>query len=123
MPVPARSAQILAPLPRHVSGFVLVNPETGSRYVQMNKGLKAAARRAKVEDLEWHDLRRTAGCRWLQRDGKSMEKVSMLLGHSSVLVTEQRYAFLEAEAVAESLGRTKVGTQDSGVIPFPKATQ
>jgi len=39
----------------------------------------------------------------------------MLLGHSSVSVTEQRYAFLEAEAVAESLsGRTKTGTWDHG---------
>jgi integrase len=66
---------------------------------------------AKVTDVQWHDLRRTAGCRWLQRDGKSLEEVSILLGHSSVLVTEKSYAFLEAEAVAESLaGRTKVGT-------------
>jgi integrase len=93
VPIPARSAQILAQLPRHESGFVLVNPDTGTRYVQMNKGLKAAMRRAKIEDLQWHDLRRTAGCRWLQRDGKSMEEVSLLLGHSSVMVTEQRYAF------------------------------
>jgi integrase len=121
--VPPRSAQILAQLPRHVSGFVLVNPDSGSRYVQMNKGLKAAMRRAGIEDLQWHDLRRTAGCRWLQRDGKSMEEVSILLGHSSVVVTEKRYAFLEAEAVAESFSRTKVGTQDSGVILFPKAAQ
>jgi hypothetical protein len=40
-----------------------------------------------------------------------MEEVSILLGHSSVAVTEQRYAFLEAETVAGSLsGRTKTGT-------------
>jgi integrase len=123
VPVPARSAQILTQLPRHISGFVLVNPGSDSRYVQMNKGLKAAMRRAGIEDLQWHDLRRTAGCRWLQRDGKSMEEVSILLGHSSVVVTEQRYAFLDAEAVAESFSHTKVGTQDSGVIPFPKVAQ
>jgi integrase len=120
VPVPARSAQILAQIPRHESGFVFVNPATSTRYVQMNLGLKAAARRAAIEDLQWHDLRRTAGCRWLQRDGKSMEEVSILLGHSSVVVTERRYAFLESEAVAESFGRTKVGTSNSGVIPFSK---
>jgi integrase len=57
-------------------------------------------------------LRRTAGCRWLQRDGKRIEEVSILLGHSSVLVTEQRYAFLEGERIAASLsGRTNVGTE------------
>ena len=70
----------------------------------MNKGLKAACRRAGLTNVQWHDLRRTAGCRWLQRDGKSMEEISILLGHSSVLVTEQRYAFLEGDAVAASLG-------------------
>jgi hypothetical protein len=79
---------------------VLVNPATGTRYVQMNKGLKAAMRRAKVEDLRWHDLRRTAGCRWLQRDGKSLEEVSILLGHSSVMVTKKS----PAAAVGIELG-------------------
>ena len=112
VPLPYRSAQLSAQLPRRIdSPYVLVNPDTGTRYLQMNKGLKAAMRRAGITDLCWHDLRRTAGCRWLQRDGKSMEVVSILLGHSSVAVTEQRYAFLEADAVAESLsGRTKIGT-------------
>lgn len=111
VPLPPRAAQILAQFPRHLDcPFVLVNPETRTRYVQMNKGLKEAARRAKIVDLQWHDLRRTAGCRWLQRDRKSMEEVSILLGHSSVKVTEERYAFLESEAVAASIGRTNVGT-------------
>lgn len=112
VPLPARCRTVLGTLPRRIdSPFVLVNPDTGTRYTNMVKGLKAAARRAGIADLRWHDLRRTAGCRWLQRDGKSMEEVSILLGHSSVKVTEESYAFLDAEAVAESLsGRTKSGT-------------
>jgi integrase len=63
--------------------YVLVNPDTGTRYVNMSKGLEAARRRSATAAV-WHDLRRTAGCRWLQRDGKTMAEVSMLLGHSSV---------------------------------------
>jgi integrase len=112
VPLPQRARTILGTLPRYLdSPYVLANPETRARYVQMNKGLAGAARRAGIDDLEWHDLRRTAGCRWLQRDGKSMEEVSVLLGHSSVLVTEKSYAFLEAEEVAESIvGRTNLGT-------------
>jgi integrase len=127
VPLPERSAQILAHLPRSISSdCVLVNPATGTRYVQMNKGFKAAMRRAHITDLRWHDLRRTAGCRWLQRDHKTMEEVSILLGHSSVLVTEARYAFLEEEAVAESLsgqGRTKTGTGTADIIPIAKVQQ
>jgi integrase len=112
VPLPQRARTVLGTLPRYLdSPYVLVNPDTRTRYVQMTKGLAGAARRSKIEGLCWHDLRRTAGCRWLQRDGKSMEEVSILLGHSSVLVTEKSYAFLEAEEVAESLsGRTILGT-------------
>jgi integrase len=92
VPLSTRAAQILTHLPRSLeSDFVFINPDTGTRYLQLNKGLKAAMRRAKIKDLRWHDLRRTAGCRWLQ-SGRSMEEVSILLGHSSVAVTEARYA-------------------------------
>lgn len=112
VPLPLRSAQKLAQLPRFMDcPYVLRNPDTGTRYLAMNRGLKAAMRRAGINDLCWHDLRRTAGCRWLQRDGKSMEEVSTLLGHGDVRITSQRYAFLRSEVVAESLsGRTKTGT-------------
>lgn len=125
VPIPARSAQYLTHLPRRIdSPFVMVNPDTGTRYHQMNKGLKAAIRRAGIDDLCWHDLRRTAGCRWLQRDGLSIEQVSSLLGHSSVTITASTYAFLESEVVAEGLAnRTKAGTRTSDNIVFMKLKQ
>jgi integrase len=70
------------------------------------------ARSRRIVDVVTPSPRRTAGCRWLQRDGKRIEEVSILLGHSSVQVTEQRYAFLEAERVAASLSRrTNVDTE------------
>jgi integrase len=112
VPLPERSRTVIGTLPRYLdSPYLLVNPETRSRYVQMNKGLAGAARRSLINDLCWHDLRRTAGCRWLQRDGKSMEEVSVMLGHSSVLVTEKCYAFLDAEQVAQSLASAQLSAQ------------
>lgn len=115
VPLPPRSRTEVGTVVRYLdSPYVFTNPETRTRYWQLTQGFKGAVRRAGLKDLRWHDLRRTAGCRWLQRDGKSMAEVSMLLGHSSIAVTEQRYAFLEAEQVAESLsGRTKTGTGSS----------
>lgn len=88
---------------------------TARRFNTMDRGLKAAAKRAGIKDLRWHDLRRTCGCRLLQDEGFSMDKVSKWLGHSSVKVTERIYAFLEVEqlhrAVAESQSRRpSVGT-------------
>jgi integrase len=121
VPLPERSRDVLDAIRRmHQNGrddatYVLVNPATGTRYDRMNKGLSGAVRRAGLSHVQWHDLRRTAGCRWLQREGKRMEEVSILLGHSSVQVTEQRYAFLEAERIAVSISsRTILGTDVRG---------
>lgn len=101
VPVAQRSAQAIAVLPRHIKSPYVLWQGAGTRYVQMNKGFKAACRRAGLEDVRWHDLRRTAGCRWLQRDRRSMEEVCAMLGHSSVQVTETCYAFLDGAKVAQ----------------------
>jgi integrase len=97
VPLLPRSAQILAQLPRHIRGRYVFCHRNGDRYVNMEKGLKAARRRAGIRALRWHDLRRTCGCRLLQEHGLSMEGVKEWLGHSSVLVTERAYAFFEIE--------------------------
>ncbi len=73
----------------------------GERYSERSnyilKRLKAAAKRAGIKPLIWHDLRRTCGCRLLQDHGMSMDKVRDWLGHSSVTVTEKSYAFLRID--------------------------
>ena len=106
VPLPKRAAEVCDRLPRYEGcPYVLVNPDTRTRYWHMIQGLKGAVRRARIERIRWHDLRRTAACRWLQRDRRTIAEVSMLLGHSSVTVTESRYAFLEAENVALEIAR------------------
>ena len=97
VPLLPRSAQILAHLPRHFRSPYVFCHQNGDRYVNREKGLKAARRRAGIRALRWHDLRRTCGCRLLQDHGMSMEGVRDWLGHHSVTVTEKTYAFLEIE--------------------------
>ena len=58
-------------------------------YREFQKGIVAAG----LQDVEWHDLRRTRGCRLLQDKGFTLLQVSRWLGHSSVRVTEKHYAF------------------------------
>ena len=119
VPLPDRSAQILAQRIRvnrseqRPSFFVFCH-ENGDAFTTFDNGFHAAIKRAKLPKLTWHDLRRTAGCRWLQRDKRTMEEVSALLGHASLITTQKHYAFLEEETVAQDVGRTKPGTRTSG---------
>jgi integrase len=91
------------------------SPPSPYHYEALQKAVRRANKaRAKaeldaMEHVQWHDLRRTCGCRLLQDRRFSMEQVSRWLGHSSVKVTESRYAFLSVahlhRAVAESEGK------------------
>lgn len=109
VPFIGRAAQMSTQFPRHIRSPYVFWHEDGRRYQNMNKGLKAAARRAGIKDLKWHDLRRTFGCRRLQDDKMPMEQVSYLLGHHSVTVTEKSYAFLEIDTIENHL--TKAGSR------------
>lgn len=80
----------------------------GDRFRHLLRGLKEAARRAEMNDLRWHDLRRTHGCRLLQEQGWSLEMVRDQLGHQSVVQTERAYAFLEVETRREAADKTRV---------------
>lgn len=115
VPLAQKAAQCLSRLPRHISSpYVFYSDNPSGHIGRMVKGFKAAAERANIKNIRWHDLRRTAGCRWLQRDGMSIAEVSLLLGHSSVTVTEKSYAFLNEEQTAQKVvaarDRTKGGT-------------
>jgi integrase len=105
-PLPERSAQILAQRPRHFkSPFVFYHPE-GNAYGRMVKAFSTAKRNAGIEDLRWHDLRRTAGRRWLA-NGRSIDDVSAILGHATVAITQRSYAFLDQEKAAQKAAQDK----------------
>lgn len=90
-------------------------------YEELQKAVRRAnkARAAKgldpMEHVEWHDLRRTCGCRLLQDRKFSMEAVSRWLGHSSIKVTEKHYAFLRVQELHEAVERS-----EAEVIPLRK---
>jgi len=116
VPLPERSAQLLAQKKlkndqlnktRKVASIHVFTHEDGTRILRMNKGLEGAVRRAKIPHVRWHDLRRTAGCRWLQRDKRSLEEVAKMLGHGAKSVTEKAYAFLDDEKVASEIAAQK----------------
>lgn len=109
VPLLPRARAVLADLPRNEKTDAvfwhadLRRRRKPRRFLTVDRGLKAAAKRAGIKDLRWHDLRRTCGCRLLQDMGLSMEKVSKWLGHSSIAVTERAYAFLHVEHLHKAI--------------------
>lgn len=79
------------------------------KYVPLSinfEGLKTGFRRAR-EDAElphvtFHDLRRSCGTLMVQA-GVDLYVVSKLLGHSTVAVTQKRYAYLQTEQIRQGL--------------------
>jgi integrase len=73
------------------------------------EGLKSGFRRARVAaglpNVTFHDLRRSCASMMIAA-GVDLYVVSKLLGHSSVAVTQARYAHLQTKAIAEGLART-----------------
>jgi integrase/recombinase XerD len=59
----------------------------------VSRMFKSASKKAGLENLRFHDLRHTFAQRLISR-GESLYKVSKILGHSSVVVTEQHYGHL-----------------------------
>lgn len=77
------------------SGHLFVNPDTGKPYTTVRKSFNSALKRAGISDFKFHDLRRTFST-WLRQRGADLKTIQILLGHSSVSVTE-RYLGLGSE--------------------------
>lgn len=84
-------------LPRHFKSPYVFWHRDGARFLHLDRGFKAACKRAGLRDVRWHDLRRTHGCRLLQDHDWSIEMVQAQLGHQTATQTQRAYAFLEVE--------------------------
>jgi integrase/recombinase XerD len=74
---------------------------------RLREVLAEGSARAKVPSLTPHALRHTFGTRWLQAGG-DIYKLSKILGHSSVAVTEAHYAHLLKEDLVAASQQVKI---------------
>ena len=107
------AVSVLRAIPRHIKSRFVFWHRDGARFRHFDRGFKVAARRAKIVDLRWHDLRRTHGCRLLQDQGWSVEMVQAQLGHQSVTQTQKAYAFLEIEQRLARAGKCAAEESDT----------
>lgn len=89
------------------------------RYIK--RAFAKVRKQAGLDDVVWHDLRRTCGCRLLQDYGATMKEVSEWLGHVSIATTERHYAFLrhgELDKFVQRQRERQQGDQQAQVIPL-----
>ena len=79
--------------------------------------------RAKIARITPHALRHTFGTRWLQAGG-DIYKLSKILGHSSVAVTEAHYAHLLKDDLVAASRQVKLPiARRSGATVVPLTAQ
>ncbi len=74
---------------------------------RLREVLAQGATRAEIPRITPHTLRHTFGTRWLQAGG-DIYKLSKILGHSSVAVTEAHYAHLLKEDLVAASAQVKI---------------
>jgi len=97
--------------------------DSGKPFTRLDRSFKTALRRAGIRNFRFHDCRHTFSSYWMMSGG-DIYKLSKILGHSSVKVTE-RYAHLSPDYgkdTIESLGRRMSKTNDTLMTLGPKNT-
>jgi len=98
VPLTDKAIAVLKELPRHISGRVFI-----MAYEYHNKGWRALCKRAGIEGLRWHDLRRESISRFFER-GLSISEVQSISGHLTLQMLST-YTSHEAEKLAVKLNQ------------------
>ena len=69
----------------------------GIEPIRLKRGARVHQKPLQTSDLDWHDLRHEAACRWWAR-GLDLRTIQLLLGHGD-LKTTMRYLNLSDEDV------------------------
>jgi integrase len=89
---------------------------------RLREVLAEGAERVKIPSITPHALRHTFGTRWLQAGG-DIYKLSKILGHSTVAVTEAHYAHLLKEDLVAASQQVKIPVAPRGtgnVVRMPR---
>jgi integrase len=97
VPLSSVAVQVLAELPRHISGMVIP-----VKYFTLDAAFKRGLRRAELEGVRFHDLRRTAITRMAEKLPNVIE-LAAVSGHKSLMVLK-RYYRPTAAVLAQKLG-------------------
>jgi integrase len=97
VPLSSVALQVLAELPRHISGMLIP-----VKYFTLEAAFKRGVRRAGLDGVRFHDLRRTAITRMAEKLPNVIE-LAAVSGHKSLTVLKQYYR-PDATELARKLG-------------------
>ncbi|MBT2971885.1 MAG: tyrosine-type recombinase/integrase [Candidatus Thiodiazotropha sp. (ex Ctena orbiculata)] len=97
IPLSKKAVETLRELPRRLYGKVW-----GVRPDSITQAFERACRRAKIEDLRFHDLRHEATSRFFEK-GLSIMEVSAITGHKDLRMLK-RYTHIRPEYLVKKLG-------------------
>ena len=97
VPLSPRAIEILKEFPRNISGSVF-----GYRPDSISQAFAAAAQKAELKNLRFHDLRHEATSRLFERTDLDVMEIRMITGHKTMQMLA-RYAHLRADRIAERL--------------------
>ena len=97
VPLSSVAVQVFAELPRHISGLVIP-----VKYFTLDAAFKRGVCRAGLEEVRFHDLRRTAITRMAEKLPNVIE-LAAVSGHKSLMVLK-RYYRPTAKELAQKLG-------------------
>lgn len=97
VPLSSVAVQVLAELPRHISGVVIP-----VKYFTLEAAFKRGVRRSGLDEVRFHDLRRTAITRMAEKLPNVIE-LAAVSGHKSLMVLK-RYYRPTAMDLAKKLG-------------------
>ena len=85
VPLSSVAVQVLAELPRHISGVVIP-----VKYFTLEAAFKRGVRRSGLDEVRFHDLRRTAITRMAEKLPNVIE-LAAVSGHKSLMVLKRYY--------------------------------
>jgi integrase len=97
VPLSTAAVQVLTGLPRHISGTVIP-----VKFFTLDAAFKRARKRAGLDEVRFHDLRRTAITRMAEKLPNVIE-LAAVSGHKSLMVLK-RYYRPTASELAQKLG-------------------
>jgi len=97
IPLSPKALEILNSFPRNISGSVF-----NYRPDSISKAFVAAAQKAGLEDIRFHDLRHEATSRLFENTDLDAMEIKLITGHRSMQMLA-RYAHLRADRLAERL--------------------